>query len=79
MPSETTLVVMPFAARAADLRAAAGDLLGVGAVGEEQHVLEVDRLLLERGVAGVERDVDVDAAAADADGADLRRRSRCRR
>ncbi len=55
---------------ALDLGAAAGHALGVGAVGEEQQVLEVDLLPVEREVAGVERDVDVDAAAAHAHAAD---------
>jgi len=43
-------------------------LLGVGAVGEQQQVLELYGLFAQRRVAGLQRHVDVDAAAAHADG-----------
>ncbi len=83
-PMPTTLVVMP-ARRAASpmpiavcslpsqapVDAALGLLLGVGAVGEEDHVAHRRGRALERAVGVDQRRVAVDAPAARGDGPDL--------
>ena len=55
-------------------RESAMALLGVGAVGEQKKMLQVDGFADERGVSGIQREIDVDATAARTDGADLRAR-----
>ena len=80
-PSATTLVVMPRRKRVRDLRRGSRPSARRPTPSAKSSMcLRLTFCLVERGVAGVERDVDVDAAAAHADAADrLRRWPPCRR